>query len=95
MFSQKLLYYFVSHGLTFVPDDSGKNQRRLRSGNLAGTQAAGAYADGGVFAVNNSLYLSDVRLPSAAAFSIGVGNIVPKTNCLIAIFTFCHIDTPV
>lgn len=44
--------------------------------------------------VNNGLNFSDVRLPSTAAFSVRVGYVVTEPNRLIAIFTFCHLDTP-
>lgn len=45
--------------------------------------------------VNNGLYFSYIRLPSSAALSVRVRNVVAEANCLIAIFAFCHFDTPV
>ena len=45
--------------------------------------------------VNNGLNLSDIGFPSSVALSVRVRNIVAEAYCLIAIFTFCHCDTPV
>ena len=63
--------------------------------NLAGTQATRADMNRLGRTVNNGLNLSYVRFPGSAALSVRVRNVMAEANCLIAIFTFCHCDTPV
>ena len=63
---------------------------QLRAGNLAGTQATGANADGLMFTVNNCLNLSDVRLPSSVSVAHGVGYVAAKSNALSADAALCH-----
>ena len=66
----------------------------LRASNLTGTQAARAYANGCMSTVNNSFYLSDVRLPRSVCLTVGVGHIVTECNALTADAALCHIITP-
>ena len=62
--------------------------------NLTGAKAACADVNGGVGSVNNCFNLSYVRLPHSACFSVGVGNIVTKSNSFLTEFALCHLKLP-
>ena len=62
----------------------------LRSGNLAGTQAAGAGVNTAGFAVDDCLDLHNVGLPSSVGTSVRVGNLDPESDVLTAEITFSH-----
>ena len=61
--------------------------------NFARTKATGAYANGGMSSVNNSLYLTDIGLPGSVSLAVGVGNVMSKGNALAADGALCHFDT--
>ena len=63
------------------------------SGHLIGTKAAGAYTNGLVRSVHDSLDLSDVGLPGSAGPAVGVGYVVSEGNSLSAYTAFCHFNT--
>ena len=65
---------------------------QLRAGNLTGTQAARANANGLMFTVNNCLNLSDVRLPSSVRVAHRVGYVAAKGNTLAADAALCHVS---
>lgn len=49
-----------------------------------------------ICAVDNSLDLSYVRLPSSVGLAVGMGNIETKNNALSADITLCHLtDTSI
>ena len=74
----------LSHGLySFDKNSDG-------SGNLAGTQAAGAYVNGLGGAVYDSLHLSDVGLPGSFGSANRERYVVSESNCLSADAAFCH-----
>ena len=62
----------------------------VRSGNLAGTQAAGAGVNTAGFAVDDCLDLHNVGLPSSVGTSVRVGNLDPESDVLTAEITFSH-----
>lgn len=64
--------------------------RKLRSGNLAGTQAAGAGMNTAGFAVDNRLYLHNVGLPSSVGTSVRMRYLDSESYVLTAEITFCH-----
>ena len=64
---------------------------KLRTLDLAGTQAAGADGNGRMFAVNDSLDFSDVRLPGSVGFAVGMGVVVPEGHTLAADAALCHV----
>ena len=64
--------------------------KTLRAVDLTGTQAAGAYAYGGVSTVNDSLYLADVRFPHSVSLTMGMGVVMTKGNALSADAALCH-----
>ena len=66
----------------------------LRSGNLAGTQAAGAGVNTAGLAVDNCLNLHNVGFPSPVGPSVGVRNTNPESHVLAAEITFCHFSAP-
>ena len=66
--------------------------KTLRAVDLTGTQAAGAYAYGGVSTVNDSLYLADVRFPSSIGLTVGMGYVAAKGNALSADAALCHFN---
>ena len=66
-------------------------QLQLSSGNLIGTQAAGAYTYSGMSTVNYSLDLSDIRFPGSAGFAVGVGYVVSEDDALSAYFTLSQL----
>ena len=63
---------------------------QLRSGNLAGTQAAGAGMNTAGFAVDNRLYLHNVGLPSSVGTSVRMRYLDSESYVLTAEITFCH-----
>ena len=65
-----------------------------RTGDLSGTQAAGAgiHTLGGT--VHNRLHTADVGLPGAVRPSVRVRHTDTKGNALAAIITFCHCSAP-
>jgi hypothetical protein len=65
--------------------------QKLSSFNLAGTKAAGAYGNGSIAAVYNSLNLSYVGLPNSVGLSVGMGNVVTESNALSTYGTLCHL----
>ena len=65
----------------------------LRALNLAGTKATRANADGLMSTVNDSLYLSDVRLPGSVGLAVGVRHVVSEGNALTADTALSHFDT--
>jgi len=94
-----------SFSLRYLPSENVKNSPQLQgvlnvnlinlcASNLTGTQAARAYANGCMSTVNNSFYLSDVRLPRSVCLTVGVGHIVTECNALTADAALCHINTP-
>ena len=67
---------------------------RSRSGDLAGTQAAGAGVNTAGLAVDNCLNLHHVGFPGPVGPSMGVGNTDPESHVLAAEITFCHLSAP-
>ena len=65
-----------------------------RAGNLAAAEAAGADVDvlGGT--VNNRLYALHIGLPCAVGTSVGVADLNPEGNALIAELALCHAEAP-
>ena len=61
--------------------------------NLSRTKATGANANGLVGSVDNSLNLTDIRLPGSVGLAVGMGNIVTKGNTLAANTALSHFDT--
>ena len=66
---------------------------QLSALNFARTKATGAYANGSVSSVNNSLNLADVGLPGSVGLAVGVGYVVSECNALAANATLSHFDT--
>ena len=60
------------------------------AGNLAGAEAPSTYVDMAGSTVYNSLYTTDIRLPSPVGTSVGVGNLNPEGDALVAELTFSH-----
>ena len=58
--------------------------------NLTGTEATGADVNRTLRTVDKNLDLSDVGLPSSAALSVRVRNIVTEAYGLITITALCH-----
>ncbi len=63
---------------------------RLRTFNLTGTQASGAYIDMAGSTLHNSLYTLYIGLPSSVSCSMGVGYLVAECHALTANLTLCH-----
>ena len=61
--------------------------------NLTGAKATRADVDSLVRSVNNSLYPTDVRLPSSVSFTVRVRNVVTERNALAADTALSHFDT--
>ena len=61
-----------------------------RTGDLAGTEAAGAHIDVLRGTVHNRLHALDVGLPGAIGAAVRVGDLNPKGNTLAAEITFGH-----
>lgn len=79
------------HNCDAVLSDINKKLKKLSSFNLAGTKAAGAYGNGSIAAVYNSLNLSYVGLPNSVGLSVGMGNVVTESNALSTYGTLCHL----
>ena len=60
------------------------------AGNLAGTQAAGAYGYRFVRTIDNNLYFSDVRLPHSVRRTVRVGNLSAEYNAFSANAALSH-----
>ena len=65
-----------------------------RTGDLSGTQAAGAGVHSLGGPVNDRLYTTDIGLPAAVGPSVRVGHTDTEGNALAAEFTFCHCSAP-
>lgn len=63
------------------------------TGNLAGTQAAGAGVNALRAAVHDRLDAPNVRLPGSVRPSMGMGHLNAKSNILATNFTLCHVCT--
>ena len=61
-----------------------------RSGNFAGTQAAGANVNGLGSSVYDSLNASDVGLPGSVGLSVGMGYCESELNCFSTDAALCH-----
>ena len=61
-----------------------------RTGDLAGTEAAGAHMNVLGGAVHDSLHALDVGLPGAIGAAVGVGNLNSESDTLTAEITFGH-----
>ena len=61
-----------------------------RALNLTGTEASCTDVNMTGGTVNNSLYLTDVGLPSSVGLSVRVGNVMTERNALAADFALCH-----
>ena len=68
--------------------------RSDRTGDLTGTQAAGAHVDVLGSAVNDRLHAADVGLPGTVGASVGVGDLNTKGHALAANITFRHFSAP-
>ena len=66
---------------------------QLSALNFARTKATGAYANGSVSSVNNSLNLADVGLPGSVGLAVGVRHVVSEGNALTADTALSHFDT--
>ena len=64
------------------------------AGNLAGAEAPSTYVDMAGSTVYNSLYTTDIRLPSPVGTSVGVGNLDTEGNALAANIALCHFPAP-
>ena len=63
-----------------------------RSGDLTGTQAAGAGVNSAGGAVDKRLDSLYVGLPGSVGSSVGVGNLDPELYVFSAKITFCHVE---
>ena len=64
------------------------------TGDLAGTEAAGAHIDVLGSTVNHSLNALDVGLPGTVGAAVGVGNLDTESHALATELTFGHIYKP-
>ena len=64
------------------------------TGNLAGTQAAGAGVNTLGGTVNNRFNAFDIGLPSPVRAPVRVRNPDSKSNILATYFTLCHVSAP-
>ena len=60
------------------------------SGNFTGTQTPGTNVHMARGTINDSLHTLDVGFPSPVGASVGVGNLNPEGNALVAELTFSH-----
>ena len=65
-----------------------------RSGDLIGTQAAGAGVNVTRGTVHNCLYTLDIRFPSSVRSPMGVRNLNSEGYALTADIAFCHLSAP-
>ena len=61
-----------------------------RAGNFTGTQTPGTNVHMARGTINDSLHTLDVGFPSPVGASVGVGNLNPEGNALVAELTFSH-----
>ena len=66
---------------------------QLSALNFARTKATGAYANGSISSVNNSLNLADVGLPGSVGLAVGVRHVVSEGYALTADTALSHFDT--
>ena len=64
------------------------------TGDLAGTEAAGAHIDVLGSTVDHSLNALDVGLPGTVGAAVGVGNLDTESHALATELTFGHIYKP-
>ena len=65
--------------------------KKLLTGYSARAEATGANSNGLRSAVNNSLNLANVGLPSSVGMTVGVRYSLTENNALSANFTLCHV----
>lgn len=63
------------------------------SGNLTGTQAAGAGVNTLGSTIHNCSYAADIGFPGSVGTTMGVGNLNAESDVLAANLTLCHVCT--